>query len=182
MEHGFFFGCCVPDISCGQLIAGTQHEIIVKVDADIGAVLQRSQVVAVVVSRRQEPKQETSDWACGIGHGDIFRNDNGSLCLAVEVGVFPRILGIPQAQQGAADQAFFGYCGRGGLKEEVLHIVLGMYDGDRLIRHLPLLCPGSNSQVIDPASGGAHHQPKGEGNPAYDFQNGFGRIFFVFHG
>ena len=50
MEHGFFFGCCVPDISCGQLIAGTQHEIIVKVDADIGAVLQRSQVVAVVVA------------------------------------------------------------------------------------------------------------------------------------
>ena len=34
MEHGFFFGCCVPDISCGQLTAGTQHEIIAKVDAD----------------------------------------------------------------------------------------------------------------------------------------------------
>ena len=83
MEHGFFFGCCVPDIACGQLIAGTQHEIIVKVDADIGAVLQRSQVVAVVVSRRQEPKQEAPDRACGIGHGDIFRNDNYPLCLAV---------------------------------------------------------------------------------------------------
>lgn len=88
MEHGFFLGGCVPDIACGQLIAGTQHEIIVKVDADIGAVLQRSQVVAVVVARRQEPKQETSDRVCGIGYGDIFRNDNGSLCLAVEVGVF----------------------------------------------------------------------------------------------
>ena len=50
MEHGFFLGCCVPDIACGQFIAGAQHEIIVKVDADIGAVLQRSQVVAVVVA------------------------------------------------------------------------------------------------------------------------------------
>lgn len=83
MEHGFFLGCCVPDIACGQLIAGAQHEIIVKVDADIGTILQRSQVVAVVVARRQEPKQETPDRACGIGHGDIFRNDNYPLCLAV---------------------------------------------------------------------------------------------------
>ena len=34
MEHGFFLGGCVPDIACRQLIAGAQHEIIVKVDAD----------------------------------------------------------------------------------------------------------------------------------------------------
>ena len=96
--------------------------------------------------------------------------------------MFPHILGILWAQQGAADQAFFGYCGRGGLKEEVLHIVLGMYDGDRLIRYLPMLCPGANSQAIDPAGRGTHHQPKGKGNPAYDFQNGKWGIFFVFHG